>query len=77
MADREQLKEWVYQAVQKNQGKTKLVNVARHIWDHHEQELRNSGDLFYTWQYEMRWAAQKLRDEGKLTLAGRDWAVKR
>jgi hypothetical protein len=77
MADREQLKDWVYHAVQQNQGKTKLVNVARHIWDNHEQELRGSGDLFYTWQYEMRWAAQKLRDEGRLTLAGRDWAVKR
>jgi hypothetical protein len=37
MADREQLKDWVYQAVLINQGKTKLVNVARHIWGQHEQ----------------------------------------
>jgi len=76
MANREDLKEWVYQAVRENAGQTKLVNVAQHIWQHHEQELRKSGDLFYTWQYEMRSAAQRLRDEGRLTLAGRDWALK-
>jgi hypothetical protein len=76
-ADRENLKDWVYRAVEASGGQTKLVNVAQHIWKHHKEELEGSGDLFYTWQYEMRWAAQKLRDEGRLTLAGRDWALKR
>jgi hypothetical protein len=77
MANREDLKGWVYHAVKDNARQTSVVNVARHIWEHHEQELRNSGDLFYTWQYEMRWAAQQLRNESRLTLAGRDWALKR
>ena len=77
MADREDLKDWVYQAVRENAGRTSVVKVAQHIWEHREQELRSSGDLFYTWQYEMRWAAQQLRKEGRLTLAGRDWALKR
>jgi hypothetical protein len=76
MANREDLKEWVYQAVRENAGQTKLAKVARHIWKRHEEELRKSGDLFYTWQYEMRWAAQKLRNEGRLALAGRDWVLK-
>ena len=58
MASRDDLIDWVYKAVQGNGGKTKLVNVARHIWENHESELRSSGDLFYTWQYEMRWAAK-------------------
>ncbi|SDW39046.1 hypothetical protein SAMN05444006_10397 [Allgaiera indica] len=35
-----------------------------------------SGDLFYTWQYDMRWAAQNLRGAGKLVLSGRNWALK-
>jgi hypothetical protein len=76
MADREDLKEWVYLAVRENAGQTRLVRVAQHIWEHHEQDLRSSGDLFFTWQYEMRWAAQQLRNEGRLTLVGRDWALK-
>jgi len=42
------------------------VDVAKDIWTHHEEELKASGKLFYTWQYEMRWAAQKLRDAHKL-----------
>jgi hypothetical protein len=43
-----------------------LVDVARHIWSRHEADLRAAGDLFFTWQYDMRWAAQKLRDAKKL-----------
>ena len=77
MATRENLVDWVYKAVEDNNGQTSLVNVARHIWRNHEEDLRKSGDLFFTWQYEMRWAAQKLRDTGRLTLMGRDWALKR
>jgi hypothetical protein len=76
-ANREDLKDWVYHAVEDSGGQTKLVTVAQHIWRHHQKDLEGSGDLFYTWQYEMRWAAQRLRDEGRLTLAGRDWALKR
>lgn len=76
MANREDLKDWVFRAVYECGGRTKVVEVARYIWKNHEQELRRSGDLFYTWQYEMRWAAQKLRNEGRLTLLGRDWATK-
>lgn len=36
------------------------------VWRRHELDLRNSGSLFYTWQYDIRWAAQKLRDTGRL-----------
>jgi hypothetical protein len=76
MANRDDLKDWVYQAVKDGNGRAKVVGVSKHIWDHHEEELRASGDLFYTWQYEMRWAAQRLREEGRLALSGRDWVVK-
>ncbi|WP_431802953.1 hypothetical protein [Microbacterium sp. bgisy203] len=36
------------------------------VWRRHEQDLRAAEDLFYTWQYDIRWAAQKLRDEGEV-----------
>ena len=76
MATRDDLMNWVYTAVKENRGRASVVTVARHIWQNHERELRDSGDLFYTWQYAMRWAAQKLRYQGRLTLADRDWALK-
>ena len=43
----------------------------RRYLEKHESELRASGELFYTWQYDMRWAAQRLRDTHKLTYADR------
>lgn len=47
-------------------GRGTVTDVCRVIWRRHEPELRASGDLFYTWQYDVRWAAQRLRNEGVL-----------
>jgi len=57
---------WVYDALIQHGGEAKIVDVARHIWSHHADELNAAGDLFFTWQYDMRWAAKRLRDEGKV-----------
>jgi hypothetical protein len=57
-------------------GEATVVEVAKAIWTKHERDLKASGDLFFTWQYDMRWAAQSLRDDGKLTRSGKKWAVK-
>jgi hypothetical protein len=70
--DREGLKNAVTSAIDANGGEATIVQVAQYIWANHEADLRASGDLFFTWQYEMRWAAQKLRDESKLELSKRD-----
>ena len=77
MADRESLKMWVVQALKSNGGTARLVEVAKYIWDRHESELRKSGDLFYTWQYAMRWAATALRGDGILakTKSGQPWEL--
>ena len=65
MTARAELVDWVYEAVKENGGTATIVQVASHIWKNHESDLKRSGDLFYTWQYDMRWAAQRLRDTGK------------
>lgn len=62
MFTRNDLQDWVVQAIQANGGSAKIVLVAKHIWLHHAQDLQASGDLFYTWQYDMRWACTRLRD---------------
>jgi len=76
MANRNDLQEWVYEAVKSNGGTASVVEVAKHIWEQHEDELKASGDLFYTWQYDMRWAADKLRKANRFTLSGRRWALR-
>lgn len=69
MPTRDDLCEWVIEALRANNGRARIVTICRHIWENHEKELRRSGDLFYTWQYDMRWAGQKLRDNGTMAPA--------
>jgi hypothetical protein len=66
MACRTDLQQWVTQALHDLGGTGRIVDICRYIWEHHEDDLRASGDLFYTWQYEMRWAGQQLRNQGIL-----------
>ncbi|MBS0564740.1 MAG: hypothetical protein JSR87_09770 [Proteobacteria bacterium] len=73
MVDKEDLKRWVLDALHSEGGSSSLIEVAKHIWEHHEAELRRSGDLFFKWQYDMRWAATALRNEGKM---GAGWTLK-
>jgi len=60
------LRDWLLLALRAHGGKASIVQICRHIWQHHEEDLRRSGDLFFTWQYDVRWAATQLRNEGVL-----------
>ncbi len=66
MATKHDLKGWVIEALNAHSGTAHHIDVARHIWNHHRADLEASGDLFFSWQYDMRWAADHLRREGKL-----------
>ena len=48
MNSRDDLQDWVYQALKSVGGKGRIVDVAKYIWTNKEQELRASGDMFYT-----------------------------
>ncbi len=61
MTTREDLQDWVIKALEALGGSGSIVQVAKFIWENHNSDLQSSGDLFYTWQYDMRWAATKLR----------------
>jgi hypothetical protein len=78
MASNALLKTWVLEALEALGGSGKVVDISRHIWENHEADLKAEGDLFYTWQYAMRWAAQTLQHEGKLSKGGKDrtWFLK-
>lgn len=66
MATKGELTDWVIEALTELRGSGSVVEVSKVVWRRHEQDLRASGDLFYTWQYDLRWAAQKLRNSGRL-----------
>jgi hypothetical protein len=72
MITKADLKDWTLEALSALGGSANIPDICKHIWDRHEKELQKAGPLFYTWQYDMRWAAQKLQDEGKLSKAGKN-----
>lgn len=74
-ATKEDLKEWVIEALQSLGGSGSVFEVSKLVWLRHEHDLRTNEQLFYKWQYDLRWAAFQLRKEGRLKAAN-DRAVK-
>lgn len=72
------LEDFVIEALRALGGEARIVQIAKHIWDNHEGELRSSGDLFYTWQYMMRWSGKRLVDKGVIekNASRRVWILK-
>jgi hypothetical protein len=61
---KEDLQIWVQDALRELGGSARIPKIAKAIWQRHRDDLEASGDLFYTWQYDMRWAANRLRRAG-------------
>ena len=64
MGNKEALRTWIIEALEHYGGTARMVLVSKWIWENHREELENRGDLFYRWQYELRWAATSLRHNG-------------
>jgi hypothetical protein len=69
LAGREDLVDWLEVALRSQGGSATIVEVCEHVWRHRERDLRDSCNLFYTWQYDIRWAATKLRHRGVMRAA--------
>ncbi len=69
MATKEDLSGWLIEALRANNGSASIVEVCKYVWNNYENELRRSGDLFFTWQYDIRWVATRLQNKGILRAA--------
>jgi hypothetical protein len=80
MVKKADLKDWVVDALKARGGEGSILYVAQYIWDHHQKDLHGH-QLFYSWQYDMRWAAAELREAGVLVAAKDDrrgkWTLKK
>jgi hypothetical protein len=48
-------------------GEGKIVEICEYIWFKHKDDLFASGDIFYTWQYDLRMSAKEtLKAKGKV-----------
>jgi len=66
MASRDDLEAWLQSALAALGGKAHVVEVCKEIWKTHGKEPQESVHLFYTWQYDIRWAANRLRRKKKM-----------
>ncbi|WP_188399545.1 hypothetical protein [Sporomusa sp. GT1] len=64
MITRVGLSNWIVEALKFYGGSASIVEICKYVWENYAEQLRESGDLFYTWQYEIRWAAGTLRKQG-------------
>ena len=62
MTTPEHIVDWVFDAIDKLGGRADFVKVAEEIWNRHEPELRDAGELFFIWQTIVRRVAPWLED---------------
>lgn len=65
----EYLEQCIAQALATRRGTASIIDVCKIVWNQHSEDLRQMGDSFYTWQYDIRWAAHRLRLRGVLRSA--------
>ena len=66
---RHDLPDILYAVIKDMGGEASILDVCKYVWNHYQADLVNSGDLFYTWQYDIRWAATSLRKENRMKAA--------
>jgi hypothetical protein len=64
---RKDLTEILEEALVSLGGEGRIVEICEYIWSKYNNDLLSSGDIFYTWQYDLRMSAKEtLKAEGKV-----------
>lgn len=69
MMNRENLASWIEEALRAMGGSGGITQVSKAVWEARRTEIERSENGLYTWQYDLRWAAQQMRKEGLLKAA--------
>lgn len=59
----------LYASIRALGGQADIISVCKYVWAHYQTELECSGDLFFTWQFDLRWAATELRKAKRMKAA--------
>lgn len=63
---RSDLPNLLYNLISSLGGSAKVIDIFKAFWIAYQTDLKNSGNLFYTWNYDIRWAATELRKSGRM-----------
>lgn len=63
---RNDLPDLLYKTISSLGGKASMMDIFREFWRLYISKLSPTDDMFYTWNYDIRWAATKLRKEGRM-----------
>ncbi len=64
--DRNDLPDILYDLIDELGGRACMMDIFKLFWKKHGKDLQESDDIFYTWNYDIRWAATQLRKQGKM-----------
>jgi hypothetical protein len=74
---RNELMPMIIEALRANGGSAKIYEVCKHVWDKNNSKISAGGKMLYTWQYDIRWAANQLRRQNKIESLPRGfWSLK-
>ena len=63
---RNDLPDLLYKTIQSLGGKASMMDIFREFWKLYASKLDPAEDMFYTWNYDIRWAATELRKNGRM-----------
>jgi hypothetical protein len=67
MIKRQDLTDILEEALISLGGEGKIVEICEYIWSKYKDDLYLSGDIFYTWQYDLRMCAKEtLKAKGEI-----------
>jgi hypothetical protein len=69
MSIRSDLEGWIVDALKHFGGQATITEIAKHIWGHHQAALTATDKVQFNWHYDMRRAAETLRNRKKLKTA--------
>jgi len=66
---RKDLPDILYDIIDKLGGRAQMMDIFKSFWAKYKHELKETDDMFYTWNYDIRWAATQLRKEKRMKQA--------
>ena len=66
---RKDLPDILYNIIKELGGRASMMDIFKKFWSKYKHQIKETDDIFYTWNYDIRWAATYLRKHGRMKAA--------